>query len=243
MEHAQNGAIDSTTLRSWYDDFDNRWAAYTKILGRLRELAVLQLTSKEFDEQAQFVDRLVEQMLVEYDRDGFREMCAWVQEQRQQTGWLAPRLNDIVTPTALQLELHWFLFVGGTWRETMKLGFSGKKALEYFNDCLNLRPPPDSNELHVLLSDEHTLARRALNAMAVPTIEHNGPAPRSPLKEKQTIRDKQIKHLCKANKLAEKWAELLKLANDDPIIQGLGLNPLTYDIVVNVMKPKRGRKK
>ena len=174
MDHAKNDALNLATLRSWYDDFDTRWRAYTQILGRLRELVVLELTPIEFDEQEQFVARLVEKMLLKYDRDRLHKMCEWVQEQRQQAGWLAPRLNGVVEPTALQIALYWFLFVGGVWQETKNLGLSGSPALGYFNDCLNHRPPPDPNELHVLLSEEHTIARRVLKGIALPPVEHAG---------------------------------------------------------------------
>lgn len=62
-------------------------------------------------------------------------------------------------------------------------------------------------------------------------------------KQKLEARDKQIKLLCKTNKLTGKWAELATRANDDPVIKQLALKPVTKHIVRNVIEPPQRRLK
>jgi hypothetical protein len=62
------------------------------------------------------------------------------------------------------------------------------------------------------------------------------------LKEKQKIRDDQIKLIYKnkrpsSEKNSSKWVKLADLANDDPKIKQLGLKPITRWIARNVIEP------
>ena len=238
--------VDAQTLKNCYDDFDTRWSAYTQIFGRLRELAVLpSWTQQQFDESTLFVDGLVSQMNADYDDITIAKVYEFVKEQRQQANWPAPRFNGKPRPTALELARNVFLFVGGLWEKATTPGLSDNPPLIEFGLLLGCRPLPDSDELRVLLSDEHTLVRRALKASALPPVEHDVPATVAPShQQKLKSRDKQIKLLCKTHKLAGKWVELTQWANDDPIIKQLGLKPVTKHIARNVMiSPQRRLKK
>jgi len=62
-------------------------------------------------------------------------------------------------------------------------------------------------------------------------------------KQRLGRRDKQIKLLCKTKKLNGQWVKLANLANDDPIIKTLELNPVTKDVARNAVEPVERRRK
>ena len=233
--------VDARALKECYDGFHKRLHTYQVVLDESVLCVDVQSPKKVLEEFRSGIRAETQQMSTGYDEQKFRAVEEFVAEVRQDADWPNLRCQLIRASTALDFSRQLLAFMAEAWKSDTR------PILQIFGGIGRLVKKnkfPTSYELLSLLREEHTLARRALKAMAVPPVKPDDPAPVEPSRQqKLKSRDKQIKLLCKTHNLARKWAELVKVVNDDPIIKQLGLKPVTKDIARNVMIPPQRRHK